>query len=111
MSANEVVTTKKDELTNRLVKEQPHLGSILRELHPIAPDDLYLRIDERDGAARLATELPKQLKPADVALQYTGGQRTWELFGLFFMTSGRNHEAATLFYLLYDHLLNHQATA
>jgi hypothetical protein len=101
----------KDALTATLVKEYPHLGGIVRELHKTAPDDLYMRIAERDGAAKLAGELPKAIKPADVAQQYTGGQRTWELFGLFFLNSGRKYEASTLFSLLYDHLLHYQAAA
>lgn len=111
MPTKEDGTDKKDALTNRLVKEHPHLGPILRELHQQAPDDLYMRIEERDGAAKLAVELPKSIKPANVAQQYTGGQRVWELFGLFFLNSGRNYEASTLFLLLYDHLLTYQATA
>jgi hypothetical protein len=111
MPPSEEVTSPKDALTARLAKERPHLGAILRELHKAAPDELYMRIDERDGAAKLAVELPKAIKPADVARQYTGGQRVWELFGLFFLHSGRNYEASTLFLLLYDHLLHHQATA
>jgi hypothetical protein len=99
----------KKALTRRLVQGNPKLEVILGELERMAPTDLYMRLEERDGAANLATELPKTIMPAGVAEKYTGGQRIWELFGLFFLNSGRFYEASNLFFLLYRHLLHHQA--
>jgi hypothetical protein len=103
--------SKKAEITNRLVQQFPHLGEILRELHLHAPDELYLPLDDRDGAAKLVIQLPKSFGPPDVAEPYTRGQRLWELIGLFFLRSGRCHEASSIFSVLYDHLLLHQTTA
>lgn len=111
MTASEETAKRKDALTTRLVREQPQLGDILRQLNTTAPDNLYLRIDERDGAAKLAAELPQVFRPADVAGNYTGAQRIWELFSLYYLHSNRPHEAANLCWQLYLHLLRHQAIA
>lgn len=112
MSQSEnAITNSKEALTAKRVQANRHLESILRNLQEMAPPDLYMRLEERDGAAKLAAELPKTIMPAGVAEKYTGGQRVWELFGLFFMHSGRNFEASNLFLLLYDHLLHHEAVA
>jgi len=111
MPTNEAEGTKKDALAKELVQAHPHLGDILRQLYRLAPEGLYTRIGDRDGAAKLALELPIKFKPTDVAESYTGGQRTWELLGLFYLNSNRPYEAANLFWLLYVHLLDYQASS
>lgn len=109
MAVPEVLMDRKQAVIARLLKAHPNLEDILKHLEQYAPDDLYMLLDERDGAAKLASELPNRFSPSDVVGQYTGKQRIWELFGLFYLNTMRHHEASTLFFLLYEHLLNHQA--
>lgn len=107
--SEDVQSDQKKAVTARIVQANPQLESILRALEEVAPADLYIQLEARDGAAKLADELPKTIMPLGVAEKYAGGQRMWELFGLFFLHSGRSYEASSLFLLLYDHLLCHQA--
>ena len=104
-STSDQIPETKEALTARLLMADERLGSILAELQVQAPSDLYMLLGHGDGAAKLAIELPKVL---NVAQPYQGWQRVWELFGLFFLRSGRAFEASTIFLLLYDHLLQFQ---
>jgi hypothetical protein len=51
------------------------------------------------------------MAPDQVAKQYRGGQRIWELLGCFYLQADRYYEAAALFTVLYDHLLRYQEMA
>ncbi|MCE9524713.1 MAG: hypothetical protein K8R36_01510 [Planctomycetales bacterium] len=66
---------------------------------------------ERDGAAKLAKELPQIYSPSDVAPLYAPKQRIWESLGAVYLENKRPHEAANIFWLLYLHLLRHQEVA
>jgi len=61
-----------------------------------------------EGAAELATALPKIIGPTVLLDTKKNLQRIWELFGLYFLNQGRVHEAIPLFYGLYDRLLDCQ---
>lgn len=111
MSNDEEAKQRKDGLRDRLITAYPQLEKIVNQLHDTASDNLFMLLDEIDAAAKLAVEFPKVFKPADVAQHYQGGQRIWELIGRYFLHSGRIHEAAHLFSLLYEHLLAHQDAA
>ncbi len=68
--------------------------------------DTWLRLME--GAAELATALPKIIGPTALLDTKKNLQKIWELFGLYFLNQGRVHEAIPLFYGLYDRLLDCQ---
>lgn len=78
---------------------------ILKELAGLAPD-LVPVFEQRDAAARLITVLPGKYSPADVSKP--PGDRPWELAGLFFLASGRVHEALGVFWALYQRMLEAQ---
>ncbi len=63
---------------------------------------------EMEGAAALATALPKSICPMALLDAKKELQRVWELFGLYYLNQGRVHEAMPLFYALYDRLLDYQ---
>ena len=88
--------------------EPSNENPILKELGGLAPDLIPL-FQQRDAAARLMATLPAKYSPADVSKPT--GDRAWELAGLFFLTSGRVHEALGLFWGLYQRMLEAQGTA
>ena len=65
-------------------------------------------LTKMEGAAELATALPKIIGPTALLDAKKELQRIWELFGLYFLNQGRVHEAIPLFYALYDRLLDYQ---
>ncbi len=65
-------------------------------------------LDKMEGAAELATALPKIIGPAALIDSKKDLQRIWELFGLYYLNQGRVHEAMPLFYALYDRLVDYQ---
>ncbi len=77
------------------------------ELQAKVPAGLLPFLDRRDGAAELISELPRKIKPQDVAVP-SDLQRAWELCGLYFFNQGRWHEALPIFQSLYEHMLKHQ---
>jgi hypothetical protein len=79
---------------------------IVQELRTLAPDLLPV-FEERDAAARLITLLPAKYSPAQVASPPE--DRAWELAGLFFLNSGRVHEALSIFWELYQQMLKAQS--
>lgn len=70
--------------------------------------DLLGHLTRMEGAAELATALPKIIGPTALLNTKKDLQRIWELFGLYFLNQGRVHEAIALFYALYDRLLDYQ---
>ena len=83
-----------------------HANPILKELADIAPD-LVPQFDQRDAAAKLMNILPAKYSPADVSRP--PGDRPWELAGLYFLLSRRVHEALSIFWGLYQRMLEAQA--
>jgi len=71
------------------------------------PRDLFDLLDKRDGAARLASELPKKFDPESISTK-TDEQRVWELCGVFYKMQGRFFEAIPIFSMLYDHMIAFQ---
>ena len=71
------------------------------------PNDLQTLLDQRDGAAKLALELPKCIKPSE-ASEETKNRRVWELCGLHYSYQNRFHEAILIFEALYSQILIHQ---
>ena len=80
---------------------------ILRELAGL-DSDLVPVFKQRDAAAQLLNILPAKYSPADVSK--SPGDRPWELAGLYFLTSGRVHEALSIFWALYQRMLESQAS-
>src|SRR5579862_2045431 len=79
----------------------------MSELHAKVPPALVPCLERRDGASRLVSELPRIIRPQDVAVP-SDLQRAWELCGLYFYSRGRWHEALPIFHSLYEHMLEHQ---
>lgn len=77
------------------------------EINEKVPENLRALLGRRDGAAQLVSDLPKVIRPVDVATA-SDLQRAWELCGLYFFSRGRVHEALPIFYTLYDQMLTHQ---
>lgn len=82
------------------------MPSIMEELESISPELLRLA-QERDGAARLLKDLPGRFPPKEIANEGKQ-QRSWELAGLFYLTTNRWPEALSIFRLLYQHMLRAQ---
>lgn len=83
-----------------------HDNPILNELADLAAD-LVPVFDQRDAAAKLMNILPAKYSAADVSKP--PGDRPWELAGLYFLASGRVHEALSIFWALYQRMLEAQA--
>jgi hypothetical protein len=83
-----------------------HDNPILKELAGLAAD-LVPVFDQRDAASKLICILPANYSPSDVSKP--PGNRPWELAGLYFLTSGRVHEALSIFWALYQRMLEAQA--
>jgi hypothetical protein len=90
-----------------LMNGQPPLNLVLEELRTLDADFLPV-FDERDAASRLITLLPTRYPLAQIA--QPPGDRMWELAGLFFLYSGRIHEALEVFWGLYQQKLAAQVT-
>ncbi|OQW32617.1 MAG: hypothetical protein A4E19_04440 [Nitrospira sp. SG-bin1] len=89
----------------------PQQNIILDELKQKAKGKvaaLLGRLTKMEGAAELATELPKLIGPTALLDNKKDLQRVWELFGLYFLNQGRVHEAIPVFYELYYRLLDYQ---
>jgi hypothetical protein len=79
----------------------------MNELQAKLPSHLLPLFERRDGAAQLIFELPRGIRPQDVAVP-SDLQRAWELCGLYFYNRQRWHEALPLFQALYEHMLKYQ---
>lgn len=66
-------------------------------------------LDERDSASRLLELLPTKYSPSALATE--AGARAWELVGLWFLNTGRAHEALALFSRLYKQMMAGQDSA
>jgi hypothetical protein len=84
------------------VNEEPPPNPILEELLTLNADLLPV-FEERDAASQLITTLPTRYTPAQTA--QAPGARVWELTGLYFLNSGRIHEALAIFWGLYQQML------
>ena len=84
---------------------QPPQNPVLEELRTL-DTSLLPFFEERDAASRLITLLPTRYPPAQIA--QPPGARIWELAGLFFLNSGRVHEALGIFWGLYQQMLEAQ---
>jgi hypothetical protein len=82
-----------------------HDNPILKELATLAAD-LVPVFEQRDAAAKLMRILPARYSPADVSKP--PGDRPWELAGLYFLASSRVHEALSIFWALYQRMLEAQ---
>jgi len=71
------------------------------------PDELFALLKFRSGAASLLEKLPKYYSPEQISHQ-SPEQRSWELIGLYYFNSGRFHEALSIFFALYHHMLDSQ---
>jgi hypothetical protein len=89
--------------------EEPPWFSELREK---APPALFSLTSQIDGAVRLVAELQKTYPYERFVSEddRLASQRVWELFGLFYLNHGRNHEALALFEALYEQELKAQET-
>lgn len=65
---------------------------------------LLKRLEPRDSAAVLLAEFPRRWRPPEIA-EPGPKQRVWELTGLYYLQTGRFHEALRLFWSLYQHML------
>src|SRR5215469_12149820 len=90
-----------------LMNGPPLPNKVLEELRTLDIDLLPI-FDERDAASRLITLLPTRYPLAQIAQR--PGDRMWELVGLFFLYSGRIHEALEVFWGLYQQKIAGQAT-
>ena len=95
-------------LDTKVNENHPGYG-MFKELESIQefPRNLLEVLQRRDGAAQLVSELPKIIKPKEVASP-SNLQRAWEDCGLWFLNQNRFHEAMPIFYTLYDQMLTHQ---
>lgn len=65
-------------------------------------------LEKPEGAVRLCSRLRKHFT-AEQASTAEGDQRVWELCGLFYLNTGRWHEAIGIFHDLYDYMLQCEA--
>jgi hypothetical protein len=72
------------------------------------PNNLKSLLEQRDGGALLAAELPRTVTPAQASDLNSDLQRAWELCGLYFADQRRLYEAQAIFHGLYDHMLAYQ---
>jgi hypothetical protein len=71
------------------------------------PEELSALLKFRSGAASLLEKLPKYYSPEQIS-HVSPEQRSWELIGLYYFNSGRVHEALSVFFALYNHMLDSQ---
>lgn len=72
------------------------------------PSNIFeLLVNERDGAVQLTVELPRIYSPAESA-EPGRQQHVWEVCGSWYMRQARWHEAISVYYGLYEQMLNHQ---
>ena len=76
----------------------------LLKLKEQVPPDLYPILDKRDGATKLATELPKRFTPESI-MDGLSNQNTWTLIAAFYFNHGRYTEALLFYKALYDRML------
>lgn len=67
-------------------------------------------LERRNGAALLLPKLLTSIRPEEVANRGPR-QRVWELAGVFFLRTGRFHEALAIFWALYQQMLAAQDVA
>jgi hypothetical protein len=83
------------------------IQKIIEELNTL-DGELIPLMAQRDAAARLTELLPRKFSPSDVTT--ANGLRVWELSGLYFLFSGRVHEALGVFWGLYERMLDAQSS-
>lgn len=82
----------------------------LDQLKEYLPERLSEILDRPgDGPALIVTELPATYSPESVSPKAgepkTLEQRLWQLVGIYYIKSGRLHDAITIFQSLYSHML------
>jgi hypothetical protein len=78
---------------------------LVHELKSLAPDVVTL-LDQRDAASRLLEALPTKYPTSQMG--QVNPTRAWELTALWFFQRGRVHEALSLFWRLYQHMVSAQ---
>jgi hypothetical protein len=81
---------------------------ILDELSKLSPE-LVTICQRVDAGAQLLRRLPELYKPNDVAS--APGNRGWELCGLYLFQVARFHDALSVFFSLYGHMLDAQTAS
>lgn len=79
--------------------QQSQVQEILKGYIPI--------LTQREGAPKIIARLRHDFTPKQVATA-TSEQRVWETIGLFYLNSGRPHQAAEVFLALYEQMINFQ---
>lgn len=72
------------------------------------PEHLTALLEQRDGGALLAAQLPKAITPAQASDLESELQHAWQLCGLYFSERNRLYDAQAIFHSLYDHMLAYQ---
>jgi hypothetical protein len=85
------------------------LAEAIEELRALEPGLASQIEQQRNSASVVVEELPRRWKPSDVG-RPGPSQRAWELAGLCFLEQGRIHEALSVFWGLYQHMLAAQSS-
>jgi hypothetical protein len=83
----------------------PSVDDLVEELRGLDAE-LAPILAETDSAWTLTSILPQKYTPAQVV--HPPGSRVWELAGLYFLNSHRLHEALSIFWSLYIHMVEAQ---
>ncbi len=83
-------------------------ASRIREIEGILPIALHGLLDGRDGAARLAEQLPKEFTLELTSTPCSIAQQAWAAVGVFYVNLRRYHEALMIFEALYNHMILYQ---
>jgi hypothetical protein len=81
---------------------------LLAELKKLDPS-LLPHLNRRDSAAVLLNELPQRYSAEQIA-KVGDQERAWEVVALLHFNTGRIHEALAIFWRMYQHKLQAQAT-
>ncbi len=84
---------------------------VVTALQQLLPTELVTQLEERDGAAILAEELPNTFTASEVVSATSEASRAWELVGIYYLQRNRFFEAISVFSGLYYQLLAAQAEA
>lgn len=82
---------------------------VVTALQQLLPTELVTQLEERDGAAILAEELPNTFTASEVVSATSEASRAWELVGIYYLQRNRFFEAISVFSGLYYQLLAAQA--
>jgi hypothetical protein len=71
------------------------------------PEKYWPTLKERDGYVKMLQRLRRDVSLRDISIT-GGGQRAWELVGLFYQHTERPHQALIVFRALYERMLQAQ---